>query len=611
MSQSFGSATTYYPRGENPYSPPRKRKPPIHFGEEAIPCPCPVCGGLECLCRPRFFAGQLLTDEDLNRLDNYIRAKNRLHNRYLHGWGTVCGLEVLCDRCPGFVNVTAGYALDPCGNDIIVCKDEKIDICTLIRECSDKEKKDPCDPLGWTKKSGCDEGTEQWLLYAEYAEKETRGVTSLRGASKQNCCDRCGCETSSSGQCGCGCTEHTNTNNGKNGNGSRFRPPPPQCEPTVVCETYRFGACRLPDIPKDKSMDLGPLLNRILNCWLEIIEALDPQAAELSSGSDKDKLCRAKCALERFMKEHPTTFCEWDERLNSINCQHPTQKEWDRLIAISLEYLVHCFCSAWLPQCPEDVCDARVPLAAITVTKKDCRVVRICNMTQYRQFVRTAPNMKYWLSPLQIGRLVREVLENLCCEGLKFKGFDSDDKNNTEESTKLPTGQPQPAIDLRDREINNDEAKFKAGVSEPRSARSMRSLGETIIKAFASSGSDMDVRQFYRSLTGTRDDNDNPMGHVKNVGHLPLWMAIRSIGLPVMKSITPQSVGGIDSLVKTIIGSGMLSGKTDTDATFELMGDFVKRKQPAGHSTDEMAAMQDKIEKLCGEVDELRKRSEG
>ena len=36
---------------------------------------CPVCGGLECLCRPRFFAGQLLTEDDLNRLEHYVVAK--------------------------------------------------------------------------------------------------------------------------------------------------------------------------------------------------------------------------------------------------------------------------------------------------------------------------------------------------------------------------------------------------------------------------------------------------------------------------------------------------------------------------------------------------------
>ena len=65
---------------------------------------CPACGGLECLCRPRFFAGQLLTDEDLNRLDHYIVAKNRMHNRHLFGTGVACGLEVVCSVC------------DPAGN---------------------------------------------------------------------------------------------------------------------------------------------------------------------------------------------------------------------------------------------------------------------------------------------------------------------------------------------------------------------------------------------------------------------------------------------------------------------------------------------------------------
>ena len=84
----------------------------------------PGCGGLECLCRPRFFAGQLLTEEDLNRLERYVVDKNRLHNRYLHGWGVVCGLEVVCDPCgSGHVIVRTGYALSPCGDDIVVCKD--------------------------------------------------------------------------------------------------------------------------------------------------------------------------------------------------------------------------------------------------------------------------------------------------------------------------------------------------------------------------------------------------------------------------------------------------------------------------------------------------------
>src|SRR5438105_2411390 len=91
-------------------------------GCEPSTCVCPVCGGLECLCRPRFFAGQLITENDLNLLIHYLREKNKLHNRYLHGWGVVCGLEVVCSPCDGKVTVREGYAIDPCGEDIIVCR---------------------------------------------------------------------------------------------------------------------------------------------------------------------------------------------------------------------------------------------------------------------------------------------------------------------------------------------------------------------------------------------------------------------------------------------------------------------------------------------------------
>src|SRR5437762_5924529 len=81
----------------------------------AAPPTCPVCGGLECLCRPRFYAGQVLREEDLNRLERYVIDKNKLHNRYLIGWGVVCGLEVVCSPCGDRVTVRTGYALSPCG----------------------------------------------------------------------------------------------------------------------------------------------------------------------------------------------------------------------------------------------------------------------------------------------------------------------------------------------------------------------------------------------------------------------------------------------------------------------------------------------------------------
>ena len=85
--------------------------------------------------RPKFFAGQLLTEDDLSALTAYITAKERLHNRYLFGAGVVCGLWVSCDPCGGStVTVQPGYALDCCGNDLVLPCAATLDVNAMIRD---------------------------------------------------------------------------------------------------------------------------------------------------------------------------------------------------------------------------------------------------------------------------------------------------------------------------------------------------------------------------------------------------------------------------------------------------------------------------------------------
>lgn len=98
--------------------------------------------------RPRFFAGQLLTEDDLEALVTYTAAKSRLHNRYLVGAGVVGGLEVSCHPTkPGWVRVAAGYALDCCGEDIVVPCAVEVDVNELIAAMPRKASCDePCPP---------------------------------------------------------------------------------------------------------------------------------------------------------------------------------------------------------------------------------------------------------------------------------------------------------------------------------------------------------------------------------------------------------------------------------------------------------------------------------
>jgi len=102
--------------------------------------------------RPQFFAGQLLTEDDLTALETYVVGKNRLHNAKLFGDGVVCGLDVTCGPCGGTtVRVAPGYALDCCGNDLVLTCDREIDLKPLIIALREQNhgKGDcgsPCDP---------------------------------------------------------------------------------------------------------------------------------------------------------------------------------------------------------------------------------------------------------------------------------------------------------------------------------------------------------------------------------------------------------------------------------------------------------------------------------
>ena len=48
--------------------------------------------------RVKYFQRQLLTVDDMVTDQEYFRQKMRRHNRFLHGWGVVCGFDVTTRR---------------------------------------------------------------------------------------------------------------------------------------------------------------------------------------------------------------------------------------------------------------------------------------------------------------------------------------------------------------------------------------------------------------------------------------------------------------------------------------------------------------------------------
>jgi hypothetical protein len=145
-------------------------------------CGC-GCGGSPAFpaafVRPRFFAGQLLTEDDLTLLTDYVAGKDRLHNRMVSGPGVVCGLEVGCDSCAGgTVFVHPGHALDCCGNDIVLSCKEKVDVQALVRELRVSSPGVGCgDP--------CDDDQRHYGLFVRYEENMADPVTPF--ATEEPC----------------------------------------------------------------------------------------------------------------------------------------------------------------------------------------------------------------------------------------------------------------------------------------------------------------------------------------------------------------------------------------------------------------------------------------
>lgn len=106
------------------------------------PCGCPevtpsqpCCCNLVCFERPNYFCGHLLTDADLTLQQKYVVEKNKLYHRTMDGYGVVCGLKLTCDcDCKGNILIHDGFAIDDCGNDLVVCETARFDVIAALKQ---------------------------------------------------------------------------------------------------------------------------------------------------------------------------------------------------------------------------------------------------------------------------------------------------------------------------------------------------------------------------------------------------------------------------------------------------------------------------------------------
>lgn len=400
--------------------------------------PCPACGDLQCLCRPRFFAGQILTDDDLNRLEQYVIDKNRLHNRYLHGTGVVCGLIVSCNPCSDRVQVSSGYALSPCGDDIIVCSDDTAPIRDLIRQCRPGATPfGDCTQQSANGMNDCQGLTEDWILAICYNETTSRGIMPLRNPGSTGK-SRCSCGGSAAGGCNCGCGGMQAATNQNCGTSSAPTAPPP-CQPTLTCEGYTFTVYKAPSQADatDKRTITG-LANRARLCISNAMQGVPPwpKGENVSRVQLQQWCCAVKQWLRNLLATRAPSRCDLFEQLATIQCPDAnssvvsavdlfilglvnTVKQYSIILA---NVLRDCLCNLFLPQCPAPVDCNCVPLATLTVRNSDYKVLEVCNWGA-RQLVLTFPDIVAWLEPTQIFENLRLWIERFCCATFERSQF--------------------------------------------------------------------------------------------------------------------------------------------------------------------------------------------
>ena len=135
--------------------------------------------------RVNYFPRQLLTADDMIADQEYFRQKMRRHNRFLHGWGAVCGLEVMAsptDDSPWRVKVGSGYALGPYGDEIYVGEAQTVDLAGCLATAGS----DPCEPSNPNRPG--DAARQRVYVAIRYSECFASPVLAMPGG--------CGCDDS-------------------------------------------------------------------------------------------------------------------------------------------------------------------------------------------------------------------------------------------------------------------------------------------------------------------------------------------------------------------------------------------------------------------------------
>ena len=392
---------------------------PVSSTERCCSCGCKKteckCCELTCFERPDYHCGHLLTDADLSLQVRYAVEKNKLRNRTLHGTGVVCGLKLTCDPdCCDRILVHEGYAIDACGNDIVVCETACFDVIAALRAkhlIVKAEQRDRCKP-GVTE--SCCDVPQCFYVSICYEEEDAEFQTPFQAA------------------CSSG---------------------PQDCVPTRIKERFRL---EVSDKPPGQHSYLDWLEERLRHCFrlfidspvgrlmqkeLALLKTVADGKAEPPAESAKDRYCEVFCLLkaqfqQQMKQQRDQLSCDLAKEVACLACPEATdgkyasgmQEAYAELFKLMHRYQYDCVLADLVFSCTAPKEGGCVLLGCVLVD--DCCVLRVSNT--HRSYVWSFANILQILTTTLLSAKIeqeeaseqgdRKVPGKTCCDD--FVNFD-------------------------------------------------------------------------------------------------------------------------------------------------------------------------------------------
>jgi hypothetical protein len=361
------------------YTSNRVKPAPVSTTERCCDCGCKKteckCCELICFERPDYHCGHLLTDADLSLQIRYLVEKNKLRNRTLFGTGVVCGLKMTCDPdCCDHILIHEGYAIDACGNDIVVCETACFDVIAALRAkhlIAKVEERDRCKP---EVEEHCCDVPQCFYVSICYEEEDAEFQTPFQA----------GCASG-----------------------------PQDCVPTRIKERFRI---EVSDKPPEHHSYLDWLEKRLRHCFRLFIDSpvgrlMQKEMALLKTVADgkaepttqgKDRYCEVFCLLKAQFQQQikqcrDQLSCDLAKEVACLTCPDAKgdqygpamQAAYASLFKLMHQYQYDCVLADLVFDCKEPKEGGCVLLGCVLVD--DCCVLRVSNT--HRRYVWSFANI--------------------------------------------------------------------------------------------------------------------------------------------------------------------------------------------------------------------------